>query len=158
MHTLRKLLPHLPAVLLLLGALVRFGVWMQDRSLFIDEASLALNLAEKSFAGLWGPLDYQQYAPPLFLMLMKSAVWFFGNSEQALRLVPLWSGLLALGLFGALVRRYTIGLWVAAAAVWIFAFSELHIRYATEAKQYGTDAAVALALVWMAHRRVGAGL
>ncbi len=158
MHTLRKLLPHLPAVLLLTGALVRFGVWMQDRSLFIDEASLALNFCEKTFAGLWGPLDYQQYAPPLFLMLVKSAASFFGNTEQALRVVPLWSGLLALGLFGALARRYAMNLWVLLGTVWIYAFSDLHIRYATEVKQYGTDAAVVLALVWMAQRRVGAGL
>ncbi|MDX2135068.1 MAG: hypothetical protein SFV52_09785 [Saprospiraceae bacterium] len=158
MHTLRKLLPHLPAALLLTGALVRFGVWMQDRSLFIDEASLALNFCEKSFAGLWGPLGHQQYAPPLFLMLVKSAASFFGNTEQALRLVPLWSGLLALGLFGALARRYAMNLWVLLGTVWIFAFSDLHIRYATEVKQYGTDAAVALALLWMAQRRVGAGL
>jgi hypothetical protein len=74
--------------------------------LFIDEASLALNFCEKTYAGLWGPLAYEQYAPPLFSTAVKWCTDVFGHSERALRLFPLWSSLVSIGLFGVVARRY----------------------------------------------------
>jgi len=39
------------------------------RSLWMDEAFLGLNIAEKSYFGLMQHLDHAQVAPPLFLLI-----------------------------------------------------------------------------------------
>lgn len=154
MSTLRWMMYQLPALLLALGAILRFGLWLQDRSLFIDEASLALNFCEKTYAGLWGPLAYEQYAPPLFSTAVKWCTDVFGHSERALRLFPLWSSLVSIGLFGVVARRYVPQVLMLSAACWVFAFSDVQFHYGTEAKQYSSDVAVALTLLYMALRQM----
>src|SRR5689334_23171439 len=83
----------------LFGALVRLVQYASNRSLWSDEAMLALNIVDRSYLELLKPLDYNQAAPPLFLWLEKLAVQLLGNNEYALRLVPLTAGLIALAAF-----------------------------------------------------------
>ena len=52
-----------------LGIILRLVQYLYNRSLWLDEASLALNVIEKSFSGLLQPLGYDQMAPPLKLDL-----------------------------------------------------------------------------------------
>ena len=49
------------------GAGFRVLYYLSGRSLWIDEARLALNVAGRGYAGLLRPLDYDQAASPLFL-------------------------------------------------------------------------------------------
>lgn len=137
-------------MVLLLGAVVRIVVWLQNRALFHDEANLALNFCEKSFFDFFQPLDHDQFAPPLFSMVEKCSVLFLGNQEYALRLFPLLCGLASIPLFYGLARRLMTNAWVLLASVWLFSFSEILLRYTTEAKQYGCDILVALLLVRLA--------
>lgn len=139
----------IPAVLIT-GAGVRVVVWLQNRALFHDEANLALNFCEKSFFDFFKPLDHDQFAPPLFSMIEKCSVWGLGNQEYALRLFPLLCGLASIPLFYGLAKRLIDNVWVLLATVWLFSFSDLLLRYATEGKQYGCDALVALLLVRLA--------
>ena len=90
------------------GSALRIAPFLIDRSLWLDEAKLALNVLERSPAQLFAPLDYDQAAPVGFLLLEKRAVMAFGEGERALRLVPLIAGLGALWLF-ALVDGATRG-------------------------------------------------
>ena len=129
------------------GGLVRLAVWWQNRSLFIDEANLARNFCEKGLTAFLSPLDHDQYAPPLFCMAERLCMQYFGQQEQALRLFPLLCGLASLVLFYHIARRLITEPWVLLMAAWIFSFSDILIRYATEGKQYGCDLAVALGLV-----------
>lgn len=146
-------LQRLPAVLIYLvllgGAAVRVAVWLQNRSLFIDEANLARNFCEKGPADFFLPLAYEQFAPPLFSLVQWCNVQLFGQQETALRLFPLLCGLLSIGLFYRIARRLITHDWVLLAVIWIFCFSDFFLRYATEGKQYGSDLAVALSLVWL---------
>jgi len=149
----------LPAALIYLvlatGAALRVIVWLQNRSLFIDEANLARNFCEKTPADFFQPLAYEQFAPPLFSLIQWSGVQLLGQQELALRLFPLLCSLLAIGLFYRIARRLIDSDWLLLALVWIFCFSDFLLRYATEGKQYGCDLAVALALVWLALRYTG---
>src|SRR5216684_7540728 len=89
-----------------LGILFRLRQYLFDRSLWLDEADLVLNVIHRSPSELLKPLDYHQGAPLGFLMLEKSAVLGFGNDEMALRLVPFLSGILALILFASVAWRF----------------------------------------------------
>jgi hypothetical protein len=51
------------------GAAWRIAAYAQHRSLWYDEAALALNIAGRGFVELVEPLDYLQTAPPLFLWI-----------------------------------------------------------------------------------------
>ena len=137
-------------VLLLVGILLRLVVFFQNRSLFLDEANLGRNIAEISLAGCFQPLAYQQYAPPLFLVLEKINWLLVGASEYALRFWPLIMGCLCLYLLYRLLKDQfgdgLSGLFV----FYLFSFSQVYIRYSTELKQYSTDMAVSTLLIWAA--------
>jgi Dolichyl-phosphate-mannose-protein mannosyltransferase len=138
-------------LLLVTGAVLRAAPFLLDRSLWLDEAKLALNVLDRSPAQLFRPLDYDQAAPVGFLLLEKQAVMAFGEGERALRLVPLLAGVASLWLFFVVARR-----WLSPAetllAMALFALAQPLVYYATEVKQYSTDVFVALALLWAAGR------
>src|ERR1700738_3007458 len=83
-------------VAILVGAWLRSWRYLANRSLWTDEAALALNIVKRSFLGLTPPLLYDQRAPIGFLIAEKIAVTLFGNTEFSLRLVPQLAGLLSL--------------------------------------------------------------
>jgi len=65
-RNLRKLRPT-PAVLtmvaVVVGVLLRLAAYLNNRSLWVDEIYLALNITERSFAELWRPLADKGIAP-----------------------------------------------------------------------------------------------
>lgn len=105
----------LAVIALSIGVAVRLRDFMFARSLWLDEAMLALNVASRSFAELARPLDYTQVAPILFLWLQKACVAVAGVNEPALRLVPMVAGL-ALPVLGWRLARVLFGDWAGAAA------------------------------------------
>ena len=132
---------------LILGAAVflRLDQYFSGRSLWLDESLLALSVLDRPISRLADPLSLSQGAPFGFLAAAKLSVLSFGKSELALRLVPLLSGLAALGFFSVLARRVTSGLGVLLALA-LFACSGSLILYSSEFKQYSTEVAAVLAL------------
>ena len=128
------------------GAALRIARYAANRSLWLDEVVLTENLLKRSFAGLLEPLEYDQGAPIGFLMLQKLSITLFGASEYVLRLVPFLAGLASVPLFWLVARRL-LGVRVALFATALFAVCEPLIYYSSEAKQYGLDVAVTLAIV-----------
>jgi 4-amino-4-deoxy-L-arabinose transferase-like glycosyltransferase len=133
--------------LLLVGIVLRLIPYLLDRSLFIDEASIALNVTNRSFAGLLHTLDYGQIAPLLFLFIEKATIILFGNSEQSLRLLPLICGLLSLPLIYRLTKYLTGNNIAALIALLLFATSPALIDYSNQVKQYEGDVFCALCLL-----------
>lgn len=131
--------------IVLLGVIARAVHLFADRSLWLDEAMLALNLSERSFAGLTGPLDFNQAAPIGFLWAEKLAVALLGLDEIALRLWPYLAGVAALFVFAALTRRL-LSAPAALFAVAAFALSTALVYYAAELKQYSFDVLFAVLL------------
>jgi dolichyl-phosphate-mannose-protein mannosyltransferase len=132
---------------MLLGVILRLRPYLANRSLWLDESFLALNLVERSFGQLWQPLDHLQAAPLGFLAIERLAITAFGASEYALRLFPLLCGVASLVLFWDLTRRLLSPLG-ALLALAMLAISERLIYYAAEVKPYSTDVAVTLLLWW----------
>jgi predicted membrane-bound mannosyltransferase len=93
-------------LLVLLGSFLRLRQYFINRSLWLDEAALALNLVQKSFVELASPLDYDQGAPIGFLWVQKVIITFLGAEELSLRIFPLICGLLSLLLFGWIASAF----------------------------------------------------
>lgn len=127
------------------GILFRFRQYLYNRSLWVDESFLALNIANRSFLELAYPLDYHQAAPIGFLAIEKLVVLVFGSSEYALRAYPLLCGVLSIFLFYRLTSYY-LSSQSAIIALGLFAVLEPLIYYASEVKQYSSDVMIALAL------------
>jgi Dolichyl-phosphate-mannose-protein mannosyltransferase len=131
-----------------LGGLLRLERYLDNRSFWLDEALLGLNLLEKSFGGLLGTLDYTQSAPAGFLLAEKASLDLLGESELALRFVPFLASLAALVLFRQ-VARSLLAPAPALLATVLFAVNEPLLYQSSEAKPYSSDVAVALVLIWL---------
>src|SRR5215831_4593695 len=97
------------ALILLVGIVFRLRQYLINRSLWADEAMLALNIVNRNFAGMFQPLDFNQGAPIGFLLVEKFFNTLLGRNELVLRLLPIIAGLAALWLFYILLKRVTSG-------------------------------------------------
>lgn len=148
----KKYLLHIvPAIIIMAGIVLRLYVYIDNRNLWTDEVNIALNIFDKDFAGLAAGMDYMQYAPPVFLWLVKLGTMLFGYGEKALRLWPLLSGIASVFLLYSIARKNftTVSTWYILA---ILATGTFYLRYSTELKQYMPDAFFALLLVYVALR------
>jgi hypothetical protein len=128
------------------GCLIRIIVYAANRSLWFDEAALALNLMERSTRELLSPLDFGQAAPFGFLIVEHALGSILGYSDYALRLFPLLAGLAALMLFVPLARRLLTPLG-AVVAVALFAVAQGPVYYSSELKPYAVDVAATVCLL-----------
>src|SRR5262249_31505272 len=123
-----------------------------NRSLWMDEAMLSLNLLHRSFLGLLRPLDEYQVAPIGFLLVQKAAVLLLGPGERALRTLPFISFLVSIPLVYAFVETMIGDETVAALSMACFAIAHASVDYATEVKQYMVDVPFALLIPLLAAR------
>lgn len=131
------------AALLAAGLLLRLRQYFSGRSLWLDEAMLALNIVQRDFLGLLKPLDYDQGAPLGFLLAQKLVASLFSDGELSLRLLPLLAGIAALLLYPLLLGRFLkpAGLLTALA---LFAANPGLVYYSSELKQYNVDVLAAM--------------
>ena len=135
-------------VILLLGFALRLRQYLTGRSLWLDEAMLALNIVNRNFIDLFKPLDYDQGAPVGFLLVEKIFNVLFGEHEFVLRFFPFVVGIAAFGLFYLLLRRTVSGIGLLTGLA-IFAVSPELITYTSEVKQYILDVAVTVLLLYL---------
>jgi hypothetical protein len=142
--------------LISVGAALRLVQYAANRPLWLDEALISLNIVNKSFGDLFGVLNFNQGAPPGFLVVEKLAVELLGRNEYALRLFPLLCGLASLPLFHRLAESVLKSRWAALVALASFALLDPLIYYSSEVKQYACDVLAALVL-WIVADRLVAG-
>jgi hypothetical protein len=134
----------------IIGCLVFFAValrlrqYLFNRSLWLDEAALAVSVVERSLTSLLSmPLTFNQSAPPGFLLASRSLVSLFGRDEWALRLAPLIAGLLVVVVAVILAQRELKSTAGRVTFVGLVALSPVLIYYSSEFKPYSSDALVA---------------
>ncbi len=168
-RTEQRILWALLAVALLLGFGVRLYHYVVNRSLFLDEASLALNLMRRSWVELLQPLDHYQGAPLGFLFAQAALMRAFGSSERVLRLLPLLASLAGLLCYPPTLAQYAgtrssemrarrvrvrdlapRPLSVVVLATALFAVANYAVYYAVESKQYALDILATIVLLWSA--------
>lgn len=131
------------------GALCRVAQYAAKRSLWHDEVSITLSLVATGFLALFGPLEREQAAPPLWSLLERATVLLFGESEYTLRFWPMVAGVASLLVFFRLAR-HVLSPSAVPVAVLLFAVSDRLITHSAEVKPYSTDVLVAVSLLTVA--------
>lgn len=126
-------------ILLALGIFFRLFHFFDNRSFFIDELFLNINVVKMDFGQLATlPFEYEQKAPLGYLWSVRSFVALFGKQEQALRLFSLLCGIASL-LFFWPVARFFLKSWGAVVAVGLLALAYPAVYHSVEAKQYSAE-------------------
>ena len=133
-------------MILCCGVLLAIIQFIYNRSLWLDEAYLSLNIIRKTHFELLRPLEFIQVSPILFLQVEKLFSEIVPNSEFGLRLFPLISYLISLFLFYRIVKIIFQNQYAVILALSLFAFNTTLIYFSNEVKQYITDV---LVLTWV---------
>lgn len=131
---------------LAIGLGLRLYHYLRNPSMWHDEAALVLNVLDKDFRALLGPLSFSEAAPPLFLWIERAVALGVGDGTYALRLVPFLASCATLLLFAQAacsVLRPAAVPW----AVLLFACSDHVLWHSCEAKPYAVDIFAATALL-----------
>jgi hypothetical protein len=135
---------------LLVGVGARAWYFFLNDSFWRDESKLLLNVAEKSFAALLGPLDYEQELPIPLLWLYRLLYLAGAGGELPMRTLSLAASILTLLLFYFLARRMIKDRRAALFATWLLALAPGVILFAAMVKHYSIDMFVATCLLWLA--------
>ena len=122
-------------------------IFLSNRQVLVGRRShVRLNLVNRSFPGLFQPLDYNQGAPLGFLLIEKAVIGLLGSKDYILRLFPLMAGLASIPLMYYVSRKYGKGL-ASYISLGLFAVSTQLIYYSSELKQYSSDVLMTLILM-----------
>jgi hypothetical protein len=138
---------RLPWYIIGLGIFIRLYQYLCNRSLWRDEAKLALMILDSRLSDFLGPVS--KPPPPGFLVVEKINTILFGGGEYALRLFPLVSGIIALFAFYYVIKRL-LDKKIVPVALILFCFTYSLIYFSAELKQYSSDVAAALILYSLA--------
>jgi len=126
-------------VIIFIGILLPIVQFIFNRSLWTDEASLALNILNASYLELLKPLDTGHAAPIIFLFSEKFFSILIPNSDYGLRIVPLLSYFASLFFFYKILQQIFNNTYTTIFALSLFVFNATLINYSNEAKQYMCD-------------------
>tara|TARA_B110000858_G_scaffold12149_1_gene12364 strand:- start:688 stop:2193 length:1506 start_codon:yes stop_codon:yes gene_type:complete len=135
------------AIFILLGVLISLIDLIQNKSLWLDEACLALNIVSRSYLELLTPLADNQSAPIGFLFTEKLLTNIFGPHDWALKIFPFFSFIVSIVLFFSLNNRLFKSVKIALLSCALFSLNFTLISYSTEVKQYSIDVLVAILIV-----------
>ena len=128
--------------------------YFYNRSLWFDEALLALNIINRNYAELLLPLDYYQSAPVLFLLIERFFVQISGQGEMSLRAFPVLCSLTSVLLFYRVAQKLASNKAVSLLALSLFCLSPSLIYFSSEIKQYICDVLVLLLNYWAMFRHI----
>lgn len=134
-------------LVMLTGIALRVLFYSYGRPFWNDESAMALNLVNRSFLGLFAPLDYSQLTPPLYSVFCKFFSLFIHKEEFAFRLSALVCSIAALPVFYLLSQKLLKNKISVIFANAVFALNYHIIYYAQELKQYSCDVLLFLAVL-----------
>lgn len=128
-----------------LGVILRLVLFLQNQSLWGDEAALAFNVCNKSYKELFGGLDVLQASPVGFTLMVK----FLLNSinpqsdyarDFILRVIPFISGILVIPIFYYLVKLlFKNDKKAILISLFFFVMNPCAVAYSSQFKQYSTE-------------------
>ena len=123
---------------LFIGIIIILREYIGGRSLWVDEAMVALNMP-RSFKELLQPLAYNQTAPLLFLYFCKFFTILFRISDYSLRIVPLIFGLGAYVVYFFISKKIFNNFTGIIISLALYLSSYNLIYYSNEFKPYSAD-------------------
>ncbi len=127
--------------------------FIYNRSIWLDEAFLALNIIERDYGELLKPLGYGQLAPIGYLWFEKLVGSIFGYKEWALRLYAFLSYLGSLYFLYHIVRRFFKDRFLAWFVLALFVSFRPVLYFSAEIKPYMGDAFWGL-LLWYLYLKI----
>ncbi len=134
--------------LIAFGVVVRLVQYTANRSLWLDEAQLALVLLQRSARQLLELLPRGQGAAPAFLWAEQLALRTLGPSEYSLRFFPFLASILSIFLFYVIAKKW-VSHKAAVIALFLFVISTPLIHWSAQGKQYAVDVLITL-LIYLA--------
>ncbi|MCR4336780.1 MAG: glycosyltransferase family 39 protein [Candidatus Omnitrophica bacterium] len=134
--------------ILALGIALRLAHFLENCSLWLDEAYVALHVMGRTFQEILSgvPLSSDLPMPPIgFLLIEKLFVSLFGNHEMVLRAFPFLCGVFSLPLFYVFSKRFCSPVESLLALVF-FALADGLVYYSSELKPYASDVFFALSV------------
>ena len=95
-----------PLTIAVAAIAIDISQWGAGLPMWLDEEMIALNVRDRSMAGLAGLLWLEQSAPFGWLVLERLAMAIFGTGELAMRAVPLLFGIATVGVAAWIGRRW----------------------------------------------------
>ncbi|MDR1120974.1 MAG: hypothetical protein LBM08_08655 [Dysgonamonadaceae bacterium] len=139
-------------LVLIAGAVLHLSQFLYNRSLWIDEAWVALNLIHKNSLELLRPLDYGQVAPVLFLQIEKLFSTLLPNVEYGFWIFPFICFFAALYFFYKIVKKNLPDSSEIVMALSLFVFNIPFIWYSSETKQYMVEVFVFLSMFYFTQK------
>ncbi len=139
--------PKLPWIIICIGIALRLIRYIYNPSIWFDESVYASDIISRDLIDFINPSpDYTTTSSYGFNIFVKLASHVFGNSEYALRLVPLFFGIISLFLFYK-VSKHFISPKAVPVALGLFSVLQPLVYYSSELKPYSGDVAIALLIV-----------
>ena len=138
--------PALTLGLVIVGVALRIVQFCIERALWFDEARNSVEILKADWTHMLPP-HAQQPTSFGFLAIERLIVSALGDSEWALRLFPLLTGIAAVVLCAVVARRLLRGVAIPTAVAFI-ALSGPAIYFSTEVKSYSSDLFFGLVLAW----------
>jgi hypothetical protein len=134
------------------GVVLSLLQFLYNRSLWLDESCLALNIIHKNSFELLKPLDYNQVAPILFLQIEKLFSTILPHSEYGLRLFPLLCFWASIYFFYKIIKMQMSNIYAIIFGLSLFVFNNTLFYYSNEVKQYMTDVFVLLSVFYFVQK------
>ena len=128
-----------------LAFVLRVKTYLLARPLFHDECSLAASILLRNIFGFFHPLEFDQKAPAIFMMLSKAVTYLFGIRELSIKFISLASGLFSVVLFYFLSKRVLKTQFSVLVSNFLFAINYQLIYWSQKFKQYSFDVCLFLA-------------
>lgn len=125
-------------LIFVLALVLRVKTYLFGRILWHDETALAMSVLTRNIFGFFQPLEAEQKAPVIFMLLSKM-VSGFGINEICLKFIPFISGLASVAVFYFLSKRIFKSKFAIIAANFLFAINYQLIYWAQKFKQYSFD-------------------
>ncbi len=126
-------------IVFIYGIAVRLLALADARSLWRDEAPVALSIIQNSIFSIFGNILDNQKAPILFWLETKITQMMFGNSEIALRLIPFICAILSVFVFFILSKKFLRNKYSIVIANLLFAVNLRLIYFSQDLKPYSGD-------------------
>lgn len=143
--------PRVTALVLIVAAAIAVDLlqWAAPFPFWLDEEMIAINLRDRGFAELHGPLWLGQSAPLGWLFLQRAIILVSDGNEHAMRAVPLLFGMATVVLAAWFGRRW-LGQVAATTLISLTAAAQWFSHYRFEVKHYTADVFAALLVTTLA--------
>lgn len=135
--------------LMAMGLVTRLHHYLENYSLWLDEAMLAYNIVNVNFIELTEPLPFFSQTGPLFyLWLVKISGALSSYNEYSLRLPSVLGGMVSFGFLIYALHRF-FSPWAALIAAFLYAVNEQSLRYSVELKHYSLEAMSTAVMIYI---------